>query len=89
MRVFHVRNVSSLVARWYPCEYLQGSRENDTPEARLNSAKLTVRVASKRAIAEGIAALELVTLDASPLPPFSAGSHIDVHVSVGDEGLGG
>ncbi|MFI8617764.1 PDR/VanB family oxidoreductase [Acidovorax sp. NPDC077693] len=42
-----------------------------------------VRVAKKTAEAEGIASFELARLDGQPLPPFSAGSHIDVHVPGG------
>lgn len=42
-----------------------------------------VRVAKKTAEAEGIASFELARLDGQPLPPFSAGSQIDVHVPGG------
>lgn len=43
--------------------------------------KLTVRVARKTLIAEGICCVELVSAnDAHALPAFSAGSHIDVHL---------
>lgn len=42
-----------------------------------------VRVVKKTAEAEGIASFELARLDGQPLPPFSAGSHIDVHVPGG------
>ena len=41
-------------------------------------ARLRLRVASKRICAEGIAAFDLMALDGSDLPPFTAGSHIDV-----------
>ncbi|MBV7541454.1 PDR/VanB family oxidoreductase [Acidovorax sp. sic0104] len=44
---------------------------------------LQVRVVKKTAEAEGIASFELARLDGQPLPPFSAGSHIDVHVPGG------
>ncbi|MBV7431381.1 MULTISPECIES: PDR/VanB family oxidoreductase [unclassified Acidovorax] len=44
---------------------------------------LQVRVASKRAEAEGIASFELARVDGAALPPFSAGSHIDVHLPGG------
>lgn len=44
---------------------------------------LQVRVVQKRAEAEGIASFELARVDGAPLPPFSAGSHIDVHVPGG------
>ena len=44
---------------------------------------LRVRVVKKTTEAEGIASFELARLDGQPLPPFSAGSHIDVHVPGG------
>lgn len=44
---------------------------------------LAVRVITKAREAEGIASFELVRADGVPLPPFSAGSHIDVHVPGG------
>ena len=44
---------------------------------------LQVRVVQKRAEAEGIASFELARADGAPLPPFSAGSHIDVHLPGG------
>lgn len=46
----------------------------------MNSATLRVRVAAKHSAATDIATFELVDLDGKSLPPFSAGSHIDVHV---------
>ena len=39
---------------------------------------LTVRVASITLVAETIRAIELVSADGSPLPPFSAGAHINL-----------
>lgn len=42
-----------------------------------------VRVVKKTTEAEGIASFELARLDGQPLPPFGAGSHIDVHVPGG------
>jgi vanillate O-demethylase ferredoxin subunit len=42
-----------------------------------------VKVVKKTKEAEGIASFELVRTDGVPLPPFSAGSHIDVHVPGG------
>lgn len=39
-----------------------------------------VRVVKKHAEAESIASFELARLDGAALPPFSAGSHIDVHL---------
>jgi len=46
-------------------------------------ADLTVRVLRKKQEAEGIASFELVREGGGPLPAFSAGSHIDVHVPGG------
>ena len=43
----------------------------------------TVRIAAKRIEATDICSFELVTLDGNRLPPFSAGSHVDVHVPGG------
>ena len=55
---------------------------------------LQVRVVKKQAEAEGITSFELARVDGAPLPPFSAGSHVDVHLpdephSVGPSGAGG
>ena len=47
------------------------------------STTLGVRVARKTTEAEGICSFELVAADGRPLPAFSAGSHIDVHVPAG------
>ncbi|HET9821592.1 MAG TPA: PDR/VanB family oxidoreductase [Burkholderiaceae bacterium] len=44
---------------------------------------LRVRVARKTTEALGICSFELVRADGGPLPAFSAGSHIDVHVPGG------
>ena len=44
---------------------------------------ITVRVARKSAEALDICSLELVSPDGAPLPAFSAGSHIDVHLPNG------
>jgi vanillate monooxygenase ferredoxin subunit len=44
---------------------------------------LTVRVARKSAEALDTCSLELVSPDGAPLPAFSAGSHIDVHLPNG------
>ena len=46
-------------------------------------SQLSVKVVRKQQEAVDIASFELVSLDGSPLPPFSAGSHIDVHVRDG------
>lgn len=40
-----------------------------------------VVVVARQDQAEGIAVLDLARADGSPLPPFEAGAHIDVHVS--------
>ncbi|WP_374620146.1 2Fe-2S iron-sulfur cluster-binding protein [Pandoraea sp.] len=42
---------------------------------------MKVRLASKRDVATDICEFEWVSIDGSPLPPFTAGAHIDVHVS--------
>lgn len=44
---------------------------------------IRVRLTQKKAVAEDIAAFELMALDNSPLPAFSAGAHIDVHLRNG------
>ncbi len=44
---------------------------------------IQVRVVKKQAEAEGIASFELARVDGAALPPFSAGSHIDVHLPGG------
>lgn len=44
---------------------------------------LTVKVLSKRQEAQDIASFELGREDGGPLPAFSAGSHVDVHVPGG------
>jgi vanillate O-demethylase ferredoxin subunit len=44
---------------------------------------LKVRVVKKQAEAEGIASFELARVNGAALPPFSAGSHIDVHLPGG------
>lgn len=45
--------------------------------------QLSVRVARKAVEAEGICSFELVAADGAPLPAFSAGAHIDVHLPGG------
>lgn len=42
---------------------------------------IKMRVAAKRVEAAGICSFELVAADGNALPPFSAGSHIDVHLA--------
>ncbi|VVE86664.1 PDR/VanB family oxidoreductase [Pandoraea bronchicola] len=44
---------------------------------------MKVRLANKRDVATDICEFELVSLDGSPLPAFTAGAHIDVHVADG------
>lgn len=46
-------------------------------------SQLTVKVVNKVQEAEGIVSLELASLDGKPLPAFSAGAHIDVHIREG------
>lgn len=45
--------------------------------------KLEVTLRSITSLAENINAFEFVSLDGRPLPAFSAGSHVDVHLSGG------
>jgi vanillate O-demethylase ferredoxin subunit len=45
--------------------------------------QLTVKVLRKAQEAQDIASFELGRADGGPLPPFSAGSHIDVHLPGG------
>lgn len=56
----------------------QQSTSPATPDGTLQ-----VRVVSKRMEALDICSFELHALDGAVLPPFSAGSHIDVHVKPG------
>lgn len=49
----------------------------------MNETLLTVKVAKKTMEAEAIASFELVDANNAPLPPFTAGSHIDVHLPAG------
>jgi vanillate O-demethylase ferredoxin subunit len=44
---------------------------------------IAARVLQKHREAEGIVSLELAGADGDPLPPFTAGSHIDLHVRPG------
>lgn len=44
---------------------------------------LSVRVTKKLSEAEDIVSFELSSADGKPLPPFSAGSHVDVHIKEG------
>ena len=49
----------------------------------MNASDLRVRVARKTAEAVDISTFELISIDDRPLPAFSAGSHIDVHLPNG------
>ncbi len=46
-------------------------------------SSIEVRVTRKTIEAEGIASFELGSVDGKPLPPFSAGSHLDVQIPGG------
>lgn len=48
-----------------------------------NTSTLSVRVAPKQMEAVDICTFELVAVDGGPLPAFSAGSHVDVHLPGG------
>ena len=48
-----------------------------------HQATIPVRVARKQQEAVDICTFELVAEDGAPLPPFSAGSHVDVHLPGG------
>jgi len=49
----------------------------------MNAGELEVRVARRQAEAQDICSYELVQTNGQPLPAFSAGSHIDVHLPNG------
>ena len=49
----------------------------------MSSALLEVKVERRHEEADGICSFELVSTDGAPLPVFSAGAHIDVHVGEG------
>jgi vanillate monooxygenase ferredoxin subunit len=49
----------------------------------MSAALLSVRVARKQEEADDICSYELVSADGAPLPPFTAGAHIDVHLGAG------
>ena len=48
-----------------------------------DTQRIQVRVAHKRLEAQDICSLELVTVDGTALPSFTAGAHIDVHLPGG------
>lgn len=49
----------------------------------MSTGLLQVRVERRHLEAEDICTYELVNTDGSPMPPFTAGAHIDVHVGAG------
>jgi vanillate O-demethylase ferredoxin subunit len=49
----------------------------------MNTVSLSVRVAGKHQAAQDVVSLELVDPDGGPLPEFSPGAHIDVHLPGG------
>jgi hypothetical protein len=49
--------------------------------AQPESETLTVRVAAHHMAAQDIVAIELESVDGTPLPPFDAGAHVDVQVT--------
>jgi vanillate monooxygenase ferredoxin subunit len=49
----------------------------------MDTSQLTVRVVRKQVEADGICSFELADPDGAPLPPFTAGSHIDVQIPGG------
>ena len=49
----------------------------------MNQELLTVRVIHRQDEATGITSFELASPDGGDLPPFTAGSHIDVHIAPG------
>ncbi|RDK03534.1 PepSY domain-containing protein [Paraburkholderia lacunae] len=61
--------------------YLRGKRRRPAPVSPRTT--LALKVARKTAEAENIQSFELVDPAGKALPPFSAGSHIDIHVPGG------
>lgn len=53
------------------------------PNATLRADTREVRVVARHTLADGIAGFDLQALDGLPLPPFTAGAHIDVHTPAG------
>jgi vanillate O-demethylase ferredoxin subunit len=62
----------------YGCDSSSRSRKSETAQIE---GKLELIVRSRRSVADGVIAMELVAADGSDLPVFDAGSHIDVHVN--------
>ena len=63
--------------------YLRGKRKRLVPARGSERTTLTLKVARKRAEAEGIQSFELVDPAGAPLPRFEAGAHLDVHLPGG------
>lgn len=49
----------------------------------MNPLRMKVRVSRKEQVAQAICAFEFESLSGAPLPPFTAGAHIDVHLPGG------
>ena len=49
----------------------------------MSAVTLAVRVVARREAAQDIVSLDLASVDTTPLPPFEAGAHIDVHLPGG------
>lgn len=63
--------------------YLRGKRKRPEPAPAAQRATLTLKVARKATEAQNVQSFELVDPAGKSLPPFTAGSHIDVHVPGG------
>ena len=63
--------------------YLRGKRKRPPLAPASERATLTLKVARKRAEAENVQSFELVDPAGKALPPFTPGSHIDVHLPGG------
>lgn len=61
-----------------PCVCKAACEVND-----MTTESLTVKVAGKRQVAQDVVCLELVDPEGRPLPAFSPGAHIDVHLPGG------
>jgi len=63
--------------------YLRGKRKRPEPAPASQRTTLVLKVARKQAEAENVQSFELVDPAGKTLPPFEAGSHVDVHVPGG------
>lgn len=63
--------------------YLRGKRKRRPSTPAAHATTLALKVARKRTEAENVQSFELVDPAGKALPPFTAGSHIDVHVPGG------